>query len=286
MTPKLRFSPIAWQKIIIGMEYSKNEIGFWGITDKNDGLWVCDVYVPEQEVSSATTDFKDGACLKYLTTYAKQGYAPYQLGRVWIHTHPGNSTEPSGKDRHTFKTLIGQSAIGCMVIFGQNHTAQAWLLLTNPEQLQGQFELKIPVEIDWHCSYAGFNYESYIKTLEDAIEEKKFVQLGWQGGATGGQFNGRHLVVNTDKADKKGDDKAEDIIVLEDKKKDETAKESKDICLLCGGRIYATKSRDERTCLKCGTPLQRCSLCYNANRFCAACDSETEYYKSLGYNVY
>ena len=48
-----------------------------------------------------------------------QGWQPAQFPRIWIHTHPGDSAQPSPTDEETFARAFGQTDWAVMFILAQ-----------------------------------------------------------------------------------------------------------------------------------------------------------------------
>ena len=55
------------------------------------------------------------------------GRRPEQFARIWVHTHPGKSPEPSGTDEATFARVFGRSEWAFMFILARGGQAYARL---------------------------------------------------------------------------------------------------------------------------------------------------------------
>ena len=60
-----------------------------------------------QDVTVASIAFDDLAVADFFETQVDAGRKPEQFGRIWLHTHPGNSAQPSGTDEETFYRVFG-----------------------------------------------------------------------------------------------------------------------------------------------------------------------------------
>ena len=113
--PSLRFTPTAWAKLLFLRDAGHTEVGGFGISDPNDLLFVTDFALVRQTTSPITVEFDDVSVADHFDRYIDKGYTPEQVGRIWIHTHPGQSARPSGVDEDTFArcsvTPTGQSCL-------------------------------------------------------------------------------------------------------------------------------------------------------------------------------
>jgi len=115
--PVLRFSRTAWAKLLYFRDKSEDEVGGFGITEAEDLLLVTEFVTVKQEVSCVSVKFDDEAVGRFFDEQVDLGRKPEQFARVWLHTHPGDSPEPSGTDEGTFERVFGacQSAAMCIV---------------------------------------------------------------------------------------------------------------------------------------------------------------------------
>ncbi len=93
--PALRFSPWAWAKLLRLRDLGPTEVGGFGISDAEDLLLIEDFVLIQQNCSPVTVAFDDDAVAEYFDHQIDLGRRPAQVGRVWIHTHPGTSSQPS-----------------------------------------------------------------------------------------------------------------------------------------------------------------------------------------------
>lgn len=103
---KLRFSLEAAIQLRWFLNRTPNEVGCWGVCeDAAQPLFVTKLAFPEQENSPAFVSFDDMSNLRILSEQTRNGLEPWQVQRIWIHTHPGNSPAPSGTDEHTLDRI-------------------------------------------------------------------------------------------------------------------------------------------------------------------------------------
>src|SRR3954462_6782709 len=97
-SPVLRFSPTAWAKLLFLRDAGDTEIGAFGISAPDDLLFVKDVQLIAQTCTWIHVEFDDEAVANFFDDQVDAGRRPECFGRLWLHTHPGNSPEPSGTD--------------------------------------------------------------------------------------------------------------------------------------------------------------------------------------------
>ena len=143
-SPVLTYSPLAWLKLNWFCQRQQNEIGGFGITKKDDLLYVEHFVTVKQDVSWSTTKFHPNSVADHFDDCADAGIPPAQCGRIWIHTHPGSSVSPSGDDEDTFKVSFSECNFAVMAILGRGGETYARLKIAMP-----QISMEIPVVVDW-----------------------------------------------------------------------------------------------------------------------------------------
>src|SRR4051794_19345422 len=103
----LRLTPYAWAKLLALRDFGDTEVGGFGISHPKDLLLIQDVCLVKQRCSEVTVKFDDTSVADYFDQQVDQSLAPEQFGRIWIHTHPGNSPNPSNTDEVTFARCFG-----------------------------------------------------------------------------------------------------------------------------------------------------------------------------------
>jgi proteasome lid subunit RPN8/RPN11 len=142
----LRFTPYAWARLLILRDAGDTEIGAFGLTRPNDPLLIEDIILPDQHCTSATTEFDDTTIAKFFEDMVEKGHQPTDFGRVWIHTHPGNSPNPSNKDEETFNQVFGRCDHAIMFILAKDDSCYARLQLRKPFPITTD---KLKVVIDY-----------------------------------------------------------------------------------------------------------------------------------------
>jgi hypothetical protein len=113
------FSPRAWLKLQYLCHRGETEIGAFGISAETDPLYVEQVVTVRQRCSAATVAFDDEAVADFFDDQVDQGLPPWRFGRIWLHTHPGDSPMPSSTDEVTFARVFGNCDWAVMFILAR-----------------------------------------------------------------------------------------------------------------------------------------------------------------------
>ena len=143
------------------------EVGGFGISAQNDLFLIEDVRLVEQRCTPVTVELCDESVADFFDEQVDAGRQPEQFARCWLHTHPGNSAEPSSTDEDTFTRAFGESSWSLMFILAQGGQTSARLRFgCGPSA-----ELVVPVAIDWEVPFAGTNHEAWQREYEDCVQE-------------------------------------------------------------------------------------------------------------------
>jgi len=153
--PMLRFSPTAWAKLLFMRDMTGNEVGGFGITQADDLLFVTDFALVKQKVSCVSVSFDDESVANFFEDQVEGGRRPEQFARIWLHTHPGDSPEPSMTDEATFTRVFGSCDWSVMCIVAQDGSTFAKLRFN----VGPGGEVKIPVYVDYGCEFEAANFE-------------------------------------------------------------------------------------------------------------------------------
>jgi hypothetical protein len=143
--PALWIAPLAWLKLRLFLHAGPTEVGFFGVSTEDDLLYIQDLAVPKQTVSGASVSFDDESVADHFETCVEAGIPPARCGRVWIHTHPGRSPNPSTVDEETFDRVFSSCDWAVMAIVARGGASYCRLsFATGPG---GSSE--IPILVDW-----------------------------------------------------------------------------------------------------------------------------------------
>ena len=126
-SPVLRFSPTAWAKLLFMRDMTDNEVGGFGVTQADDLLLVTDFVLVKQKVTCVSVSFDDEAVADYFEDQVEVGRVPEQFGRIWLHSHPGDSPRPSSIDEETFQRVFGRCQWAVMFIVARGGGSYARL---------------------------------------------------------------------------------------------------------------------------------------------------------------
>ena len=168
--PVLRFSPTAWAKLLFMRDMTDNEVGGFGVTQADDLLFVTDFVLVKQKVTCVSVSFDDEAVADYFENQVEAGRQPEQFARIWLHTHPGNSPQPSCTDENTFARVFGSCDWAIMFIAAQDGKTFARLRFNaGPGG-----EVNIPVSVDYSYEFDAADFDLWqqqymTNVVEDTI---------------------------------------------------------------------------------------------------------------------
>ena len=141
----LVFAPLAWLKLQFLCHAGETEVGGFGLSHADDLLYVEDVLVVRQRCGFASVAFDDAAVADLCDDMADVGIGLQQYLRLWIHTHPGASVEPSSTDEATFSRAFGSCDWAVMAILGRTGQMSARLKFnTGPGA-----SIELATKVDW-----------------------------------------------------------------------------------------------------------------------------------------
>ena len=143
--PKLTFAPLAWLKLQFFCHVGTSEIGGFGISAKNDLLYVENFVTVRQRTSPVSVVMEDDAVADFSDRCVDAGIQPQRFLRVWCHTHPGSSAQPSGPDEDTFARVFGACDWAVMFIMARHVNTYARLSYHAGPGISAE----LPVTVDW-----------------------------------------------------------------------------------------------------------------------------------------
>lgn len=149
--PELTLSAAAWIKLQYLCHRCETEVGAFGLSSETDPLYIEDVRTVAQRCTEVSVAFDDAAVADFFEDQAGFGRGPSRCGRVWIHTHPGDSAEPSGLDERTFDRVFGACDWAVMLILARGGQLSCRLRLnagTHPGP-RVSLSREIPVRVDY-----------------------------------------------------------------------------------------------------------------------------------------
>jgi proteasome lid subunit RPN8/RPN11 len=166
----LRFSPTAWAKLLYFRDRQETEIGGFAVTPADDLLYVHEFVTVKQDVSIATISFHDEAVADFFESQVDKGRKPEQFARTWLHTHPGESPEPSSVDEETFRRVFGRCDWAVMFVLGKKGKTHARLRFN----VGPGGEAIIPVEVDYSLPFEGVDRNAWEAEYKANVHEDPF----------------------------------------------------------------------------------------------------------------
>jgi len=169
----LRFSPTAWAKLLFMRDVTDNEVGGFGITEADDLLFVTDFVLVKQKVTAVSVSFEDESVANFFEDQVEAGRKPEQFARIWLHSHPGSSPEPSMTDEQTFTRVFGSCDWSVMCIVAQDSGTYARLRFNaGPGG-----EVKIPVCVDYNYEFDAADFEVWKQQYKANVTEDEVFKL-------------------------------------------------------------------------------------------------------------
>ncbi|MFO0806202.1 MAG: hypothetical protein U0791_24125 [Gemmataceae bacterium] len=144
-TRALTFSTLAWLKFQFLCHAGPTEVGGFALSHPDEPLFIEDVLVVRQHCTFVSVAFDDAAVADLFEDMADAGITPNRFARIWLHTHPGASVEPSGVDETTFARVFGACDWSVMAILGRTGRMSARLQFTTGPGAT----IALPTRVDW-----------------------------------------------------------------------------------------------------------------------------------------
>ena len=187
----LLISPTAYSKMLYMLGAGNTEVGGFGIiTDPEDQFYIGDFQTVKQVCTAASVKFDDEAVADFVEDQIDLKREPWQVMRVWMHTHPGFSPTPSGTDEETFERAFGDPDWAIMLIISKDRKYYARLRMT----LKSGSNVEVPVEM-------RIDYTRDFQAADSAAWRKEYnanILTYWQARACNGARTTRDNVSKTD----------------------------------------------------------------------------------------
>jgi hypothetical protein len=150
----LRFSPTAWAKLLFLRDAGDTEIGAFGITPADDLLYVEEICLVKQTCTWMTVAFDDESVADFFDDQVDAARRPEQFARIWVHTHPGDSPQPSTTDEQTFTRVFGGSNWALMFILARGGQTYARLRF----HVGPGGDVLLPVDVDFSREFDASDF--------------------------------------------------------------------------------------------------------------------------------
>lgn len=133
------------------------EVGAFGITRPDDLLYVTDVVLVRQRVTVASVSFENTSVADFFDSQVDQNRTPEQFARIWLHTHPDCSPDPSSLDEATFERVFGGCDWSVMFILARDGSCYARLhFRAGPGG-----DIEIPVRVDYSHEFEASDFTGW-----------------------------------------------------------------------------------------------------------------------------
>ena len=175
--PVLRFSPTAWAKLLFFRDRGETEISGFGITGPDDLLYVTEFTTIKQQASAVSISLDDEAVADLFETQVDAGRKPEDFFRIWCHSHPGDSPQPSSTDEKTFQRVFGRCSWAVMFILAGNSDTFARLHFNAGPGGQ----MLVPVVIDYEHPFGPCDRDAW-----EAEYKANIKAIPWSVSRAGG----------------------------------------------------------------------------------------------------
>lgn len=141
------------------------EVGGFGLTSIAEPLLVTDILMVKQTCTSITVNFDDESVADLFDEMVDLGYQPCEFGRVWIHTHPGDSPYPSGTDETTFGKAFSKTDWSVMFIIAEGGATYARLKFN----VGPGTSVLIRPKVDFSEGFEASNFAAWQKEYEENV---------------------------------------------------------------------------------------------------------------------
>lgn len=121
--------------------------------------------VPRQYCTEISVRFDDESLAEEFENLVEAGYAPRQFARIWLHTHPGDSPQPSGVDEETFFRKFGDpdwAVMGILARQGATYARLRWNAVPG-------FEIELPLEVDYRGEFSGSHGDDWSRQYQERV---------------------------------------------------------------------------------------------------------------------
>ena len=164
-TPTLRFTPYAWAKLLFLRDLGDTEVGGFGITPADDLLVVEGFQLVRQQCTPVSVQFHDDSVADFFDQQVDDGRRPQQFARIWLHTHPGSSAQPSSIDEETFARCFGRADWAVMFILARGGQTYARLRFN----IGPGGALEMPTEVDFALPFAASQHEAWQEEYDENV---------------------------------------------------------------------------------------------------------------------
>ncbi len=173
--PVLRFSPTAWAELLFFCHRGETKIGGFGLTPPDDLMMVEEFATVKQSVTCVSVAFDDDTVADFFDAQVDAGRLPCQFARIWLHTHPGMSPQPSGTDEETFARVFGTCDWAVMFVLGRGGKRYARLRFSaGPGG-----EIMISTRVDFGVAFPASDHNAWAAEYDRNIHVEPTTEPGF-----------------------------------------------------------------------------------------------------------
>lgn len=124
----------------------------------------------KQSCTWSTVSFEDESVADFFEDSVADGLQPEQFARVWIHTHPGDSAEPSGTDEETFARVFGHTDWAVMFILSCGGETYARL------RADGEDPWLLDTAVDFSSPFLGSQFGEWEEEFLENVTQEQSLQ--------------------------------------------------------------------------------------------------------------
>ena len=175
-SPTLRLSPTAWAKLLFLRDVGETEVGGFGISAADDPLYVGDIQLVRQTCDVASVAFDDASVADFFDRQVDAGLTVSQVGRIWVHSHPGSCPQPSTTDEATFARVFGRTDWALMFIVARDGKTYARLQFN----VGPGGSLMLPMEVDYRRPFKGSDHAAWNAEYQANVEVWEWTPGGFE----------------------------------------------------------------------------------------------------------
>jgi hypothetical protein len=104
-----------------------------------------------------SAELDDGSVAEFFDAQVDAGRRPEAFGRLFLHTHPGNSPKPSATDEETFARVFGPTDWAVMFILARGGQTYARLRYNTGPGI----DVELAVEVDFGQAFEGSDWKAW-----------------------------------------------------------------------------------------------------------------------------
>jgi len=165
----LRFTPYAWSKLVYMRDIGNTEVAGYGISSIDDPFLVKDFMLVKQQSCSVSFEFDDEGFADYVDDMLDLDLQPAEFQRILIHTHPGNSANPSGVDEKNFEEKFSDCDWAIMFILANGGETTCALKYKYPE-----CRVILNNSVDFNEEFGESRHEEWEEEYDRCVSKKVY----------------------------------------------------------------------------------------------------------------